>query len=87
MAAETRHAKSSIDFAAELFSIEDALLLGLPDRASTRLPSRGQVAVRGAINGQNFQTVVEPDGRGGHWVRVDQALQQATGLTAGDTTG
>jgi hypothetical protein len=42
------------------------------------------VAVRGAINGHEFQTVVEPDGRGGHWVRVDQALRRATGLDVGD---
>ncbi|MEP7091416.1 MAG: YdeI/OmpD-associated family protein [Nocardioidaceae bacterium] len=85
MAAEAREPTPPIDCAADLFRLGDSLLLALPDRASKGLPSRGQVAVRGAINGQDFQTVVEPDGCGGHWVRVGEALQQATGLGAGDT--
>ena len=69
----------------KLVSIGTATLLVLPDEASKQLPSRGQVAVRGTINGQEFQTVVEPDGRGGHWVRADQALRRSTGLDEGDT--
>jgi len=74
-----------IDFVAELFGIEETTLLRLPEAFSKRLPSRGQVAVRGRINGSGFQTVVEPDGRGGHWIRMDQPLQRATGLAVGDT--
>jgi hypothetical protein len=85
MAAATRRNETPIRFAAELVSVEESTLLRLPDPASKQLPSRGQVAVRGAINGHGWQTVVEPDGRGGHWVRVDQALRRATGLDVGDT--
>ena len=70
---------------AKVVAIGTATLLVLPDKASKQLPSRGQVAVQGTINGQEFQTVVEPDGRGGHWVRVDQALRRSTGLDEGDT--
>jgi hypothetical protein len=29
-------------------------------------------------------TVVEPDGRGGHWIRVDVALQRVAGVSPGD---
>jgi hypothetical protein len=58
--------------------------LRLPDTASKDLPSRGQVAVHGAINGVEFQTVLEPDGNAGHWMRVDDAQQRLAGITAGD---
>jgi hypothetical protein len=60
-------------------------VLRLPQTASNHLPSRGQVAVRGTINGVGFQTVLEPDGNSGHWMRVDDTLQDAAGLSAGDT--
>jgi hypothetical protein len=45
---------------------------------------RGQVAVRTSIRGHDFVTVVEPDGRGGHWIRVDVALQRVAGVSPGD---
>jgi len=83
--AETKRPQASIEFTAELVNIEGSTLLQLPDEASKSLPSRGQVAVRAEINGHDFQTVVEPDGRRGHWILVDEALQRATGLGAGDT--
>ena len=56
----------------------------LPDAASKQLPSRGQVAVNGTINGEAFQTVLEPDGASGHWMRVAEALKRAAGVGAGD---
>ena len=37
------------------------------------------------INGVEFQTVLEPDGNFGHWMRVDDTLQHAAGISAGDT--
>lgn len=45
-------------------------LVRLPEDASRALPSRGQVAVTGTLDGEAFETVVEPDGRRGHWVRL-----------------
>ena len=55
-------------------------------RARTCLSlSRGQVAVRGTINGVEFGTVLEPDGNSGHWMRVDDTtLQHAAGISAGE---
>ena len=50
-----------------------------------KLPSRGQVAVQGTINGHQFQTVLEPDGNSGHWMRIDGTLQKAAALRVGDT--
>jgi Bacteriocin-protection, YdeI or OmpD-Associated/Domain of unknown function (DUF1905) len=74
-----------IRFDATLSTIGTSTVLRLPEVASKELPSRGQVAVHGTINGAGFQTVLEPDGNSGHWMRVDDALQHAAGIGAGDT--
>ena len=76
---------AAIRFDATLSTIGTSTVLQLPETASKDLPSRGQVAVHGTINGVEFQTVLEPDGNSGHWMRVDDTLQQAAGLSAGDT--
>jgi Domain of unknown function (DUF1905)/Bacteriocin-protection, YdeI or OmpD-Associated len=76
---------SAIRFDATLSTIGASTVLRLPETASKDLPSRGQVAVHGTINGVEFQTVLEPDGNFGHWMRVDDALQHAAGTGAGDT--
>ena len=77
--------RPSICFDATLTTIDTSTVLRLPETASKHLPSRGQVAVHGTINGVEFQTVLEPDGNRGHWARVDDPLQQAAGIGAGDT--
>ena len=75
----------TIRFAATLSAIGTSTVLRLPQAASKKLPSRGQVAVHGTINGVEFQTVLEPDGNSGHWMRVDDTLQHAAGISVGDT--
>lgn len=57
----------------------------LPQDISTRLPSRSQVSVEGQLAGCAFQTTLEPDGQGGHWMKVDAALLKGAGVGAGDT--
>jgi bacteriocin resistance YdeI/OmpD-like protein/uncharacterized protein DUF1905 len=76
---------STIRFAARLSTIDKSTILRLPENASRGLPSRGQVAIRGTINGHDFETVVEPDGSFGHWIKVDRELQRAAAVNAGDT--
>ncbi len=80
-----RSAVPTIRFDATLYTIDRSTILRLPDQASEKLPSRGQVAVRGTIDGQEFQTVLEPDGKGGHWMKIDEELQEAAGISAGET--
>lgn len=75
----------TIRFDATLYTIDKCTILRLSEEASEKLPSRGQVAVQGTINGHEFQTVLEPDGYSGHWMRVDEKLQQTAGIGAGDT--
>jgi hypothetical protein len=82
----TRRAEvSAIRFEATLKTIGTWTIVRLPERASAKLPSRGQVAVQGTIDGHEFQTVLEPDGCSGHWMRVDEKLQRTAAISAGDT--
>jgi hypothetical protein len=73
----------TIRFDAAPYTIDKSTVLRLPQKASVKLPSRGQVAVQGTINGHQFQTVLEPDGNFGHWMRIDRKLQERV-LSAGD---
>jgi hypothetical protein len=79
-----RRREPSIRFDATLRAAAGRTILRLPARTSKKLPSRGQVAVRGAINGHPFETVIEPDGEFGHWMTVDATLQEAAGARPGD---
>jgi len=83
--AEKAPSTSTVRFEAEPRNTGGWTIVTLPDDASARLPSRGQVAVKGVMNGHAFQTVLEPDGRRGHWLKVDTKLQQALVLRAGET--
>ncbi len=74
-----------IRFEAQVRRTGGSTILRLPDDASATLPSRGQVAVEAVMNGHAFQTVLEPDGRRGHWLKVDKKLRQALQVSAGDT--
>src|SRR5947209_11073085 len=76
---------STVRFDATLDTIDKWTILRLPKKASENLPSRGQVAVQGTINGHRFQTVLEPDGSSGHWMGIDGQLQQTAAMRAGDT--
>jgi hypothetical protein len=78
-------ASEVIAFDATLCEVAAATILRLPEPASRSLPSRGQVAVQGTLNGRTFQTVVEPDGRRGHWIRVTPRIRKAARLAVGDT--
>jgi hypothetical protein len=80
-----RAEQGPISFDAALVTAGTSAVLRLPETASKGLPSRGQVAVRGTINGAEFETVLEPDGMSGHWMRVDDALRRAAGVGSDGT--
>lgn len=58
--------------------------LKLPPEASRALPSRGQVSIEGTLNGAAFQATLDPDGEGGHWLKVDRTLRAAALAETGD---
>jgi hypothetical protein len=84
MAGVTRAAATAIRCTARVETIGSSAIVRLPSAASERLPSRGQVAVQGTVNGRELRTVLEPDGRRGHWMNVPAGLRRATGIGVGD---
>jgi hypothetical protein len=81
---EKQAVSSSINFTTKLFSIGAWTILRLPETASKKLPSRGQVMVEGTFSDVPFHTPLEPDGRFSHWFRVSAALLRATNTKVGD---
>jgi hypothetical protein len=83
-------AGATIRFTASLLRPKDAgksatwTFLKLPRHASAKLPSRSKVSVQGTLNGCAIQATLEPDGEGGHWLKVDQDMRQSAGAQAGD---
>lgn len=47
----------TIRFDATMYTMDEWTILRLPEKANEKLPWRGQVAVRGTMNGHQFQTV------------------------------
>lgn len=76
---------STIYFETVVLKIGEWTLLRLSESASAKLPSRGMALVEGTINGFQSKIVLEPDGKGSHWFRVDAGLREAAGIDAGDT--
>lgn len=58
--------------------------LTLPKEASAQLPSRGMTSVEGTFNGLPFRATLEPDGQGGHWLKVDRKLRAAANAEVND---
>ena len=81
----------TIRFRAKLFrpretqKIGSWALLTLPKNASAKLPSRSMMMVEGTINSFPFRAALEPNGKGGHWLKVNKALRDAAGADTGDT--
>lgn len=75
----------AIRFRSTTYRIGSSTILRLPDEVSAELPSRGQVAVTGLINEQPFRAVLEPDGRRGHWLKLDKTLQHAARHADGES--
>ena len=79
-------AGTAIRIAARPDTIDSSTIVGLPKKASGRLPSRGQVAVQVSIIGHESPTVHESDGWKGHWMKVDQEQRHTANIDAGDLT-
>jgi len=76
---------STINYKTTLFKIGSWTILRLSKEASTKLPSRGMALVEGTINGSTFKAVLEPDGNGSHWLKIDGGLSKTIRANAGDT--
>ena len=84
MSPKTVAAAALIEGRAPIRAIGDRLILPLPAEASAQLPSRGQVAVVGTVDGHDLDIVLEPDGRKGHWIPLGRDLVDNLGKDDGD---
>lgn len=62
----------------------DWIFLHLPKEASKQLPTRSMISVEGTFNESPFQATLEPDGEGGHWLKVNPKLREAAKAKVGD---
>lgn len=79
------HIPVTIKFETDLYSIKDWTILAVPRQQSAKLPSRGQINIVGKINSHHFNTVLEPDGRLGHWMRINADILRMIKAKAGDS--
>lgn len=63
----------------------DWAFIRLPGTASAKLPTRSMVSVDGTLAGTPFQATLEPDGAGGHWLKVSAELLAASAVVVGQT--
>jgi hypothetical protein len=74
----------TIQFKTDIRTIDTTMLLLMPRDESAKLPSRGQVMVRGTINEKSFTSPLEPDGQGSHWLKIDDSMKKTMGLSGAD---
>ena len=74
----------TITFEAVVRNEKQQYIICIPKQESAKLPSRGQVSVSGQINNHKYKTVLEPDGRLSHWLRVESSFGHAIGIRPSD---
>ncbi len=75
----------TISFKTKPFRVNSWDIIRLPASASAKLPSRGQVMVEGSLNGYDFQTPLEPDGRWSHWFKLDATIKRSSHIESNQT--
>ena len=84
MASTSSQFKARLLRPAESDASDDWAFVVLPRESSAILPRRGRTSIDGTINGQRFQSLLEPDGQKSHWLKVDKKLLDAAGADFGD---
>jgi hypothetical protein len=67
---------AEVRFESTIQKFQSHFVIQIPESAGKKLPSRGMVMISGTINGIYFETELEPDGRGSHWFKPEDALLQ-----------
>jgi hypothetical protein len=75
---------TTIKFKSELLNIGGLDVIRLNKETSLKLSTRGVAMIEGSINGNDFKTVLEPDGSGSHWFKLDGSLKETLKLNIGD---
>lgn len=56
----------------------------LPKAVSAALPRRGRLTVAVCLNDHRFNALLEPDGQKSHWLRLEDAVLKAAGVSVGE---
>lgn len=56
----------------------------VPPDASAKLPTRGMTTVDVRLGTHAFRATLAPDGQGSHWLKVERAAREASGVHVGD---
>ena len=57
----------------------------LPKPVSAALPRRGRLTVSVSLNNHRFNALLEPDGQKSHWLRLEDAVLRAAGVSVGES--
>ena len=68
----------------KVLNINGIKVVRLDKETSLKLTTRGVAMIEGRINGNEFRTVLEPDGNGSHWFKLDKSLKETLDLNIGD---
>lgn len=77
--------KAKVEQLDKKYGFGEGLVIVIPEKVSTTLPSRGIVNVKGTINGLNFFTILEPNGDNLHWFKLPEYLIDELKLKPNDT--
>lgn len=69
----------------KLLKIGPLKIIKVPTSISEQFSSRGIVMVKGTINDVEFETVLEPDGKGGHWIEINPLLSEKIRVDINET--
>ncbi|MEI8281213.1 MAG: YdeI/OmpD-associated family protein [Armatimonadota bacterium] len=64
--------------------VEAWTFIHLPQVVSDKLPTRSMSSIEGSFNGTSFHATLNPDGQGGHWLKVDEQLRTSAKVNPGD---
>lgn len=67
-------------FNGNIITIGGSRIIHIPHEVSEAFPSRGMVMARGKIGDFPINMPLEPDGKGSHWLLVDEYLYEKLGV-------
>jgi hypothetical protein len=63
----------------KVINIEGINIIKIDKESSLKLSTRGVAMIEGRINGNEFKTVLEPDGNGSHWFKIYNSFELEKG--------
>lgn len=75
----------SISFSGRITKIGTTYLTAVPLELSKAFSTRGMLMIEGRVANSYIHCPLEPDGRGSHWLKIDDLLLRSLKFKAGDS--